>query len=102
MAWSHKNFIFMTNSYKHLYSTKAYNDMKPHKFMCIESNEIGSWRTIYIRYNDISSWRTICNGINSWRIDNVFVSGKYFTWLTWEEIIGIQVWVILYRVFTLI
>ena len=98
MAWSHKNFTFMTNSYKHLYSTQAFNDIKPHKFMCIASNEIGSWRTTYIRYNDISSWRTICiryNDINSWRTNNLFASGKYFTWLTWGEIIGIHVWVAL-------
>ena len=40
MAWSHKNFIFMTNSYKYIYSTQAFNDMKPHKFMCITSNEL--------------------------------------------------------------
>ena len=32
----------MTNSYKQEYSTQAFNNMKPHKFMCIASNDIGS------------------------------------------------------------
>ena len=42
MASSDKNFIFMNNSYKHLNSTQAFNDMKPHKFICIAINENGS------------------------------------------------------------